>query len=97
MTEAGVATGLLLLIGVVALIAGAPSAGDWLLSAARLGRGPRRWAVLALAVALPLWVGVVASLSTPVSRPFAVLLVVAVGVPLLLACAWAWARARSLS
>jgi uncharacterized membrane protein len=63
----------------------------------RLGRGTRRWWVLSLAIAAPILVGVVASLSTSESRQFAILLALVTAGTLLLACVWAWARARSYS
>jgi hypothetical protein len=63
----------------------------------RLGRGSRRWWVLSLAIAVPILLGVGASLATSESRQFAILLVVVTAGPLLLACVWVWARARSYS
>jgi hypothetical protein len=97
MSIAGIVVGMVLLIAVAAGLALAPAPRDFLPFLVKLGRGSRRWWVLALAVALSLLAGVLASLSTSESRPFALLLVLGVGVPLLLACAWAWGRARSFS
>ncbi|MGA7173365.1 MAG: hypothetical protein WCB86_10870 [Candidatus Dormiibacterota bacterium] len=97
MAIAGVAIGVVLAIGVAAGFALAPSPGTFLPTLLKVGRGSRRWWVLAVATAVTLLVGVVASLSTQESHPFALLLVLGVGVPLLLACAWAWGRARSFS
>jgi len=97
MTIAGIAVSVVLLLGVTAGFVLAPPVGDLLPWVLQLGRGPRRWWVLAGATALPLWVGVVAGLSTSESHPFAVLVVLGVGLPLLLACVWAWSRARSFS
>jgi heme A synthase len=96
MDFAGSAIGVVLLVAVAAGISRAPRGSDPLAGVRRLGRGARRWWILALAVALPLLVGVAAGLSS-VSRTFAVLLVLAIVVPLLLACLWAWGRARSFS
>ncbi|HVC22693.1 MAG TPA: hypothetical protein VNH82_04615 [Candidatus Dormibacteraeota bacterium] len=96
MTFAGIVIGAVLLVAVTALFALAPLAGDPLVLPRRLGRGSRRWWILALAVALPLLVGVGSGLSS-VAHQFALLLVVVVVLPLLLACLWAWGRARSFS
>ena len=97
MTVAGIAIGVVLAIGVAASFALAPSPGNLLPTLIKLGRGLRRWWMLAVATAVTLLVGVVASLTTQEPHPFALLLVLGVGVPLLLACAWAWGRARSFS
>src|ERR1019366_4267017 len=55
--------------------------GDFLPLLLNRGRGHRGWWVLAVATAVPLWVGVGVGLSTPESHPFASLLVLGVGVP----------------
>ncbi|MGC1185064.1 MAG: hypothetical protein WBA31_07935 [Candidatus Dormiibacterota bacterium] len=96
MTFAGIAIGAVLLVAVTAFFAGAPLAGDPLALVRRLGRGSRRWWILALAVAVPPLVGVGSGLSSN-SHQFALFLVVVVVLPLLLACIWAWGRARSFS
>ncbi|MGC2191041.1 MAG: hypothetical protein WA751_01765 [Candidatus Dormiibacterota bacterium] len=97
MTVAGIVLGMALLIAVAAGLALAPPPPDFLPFLIKLGRGSRRWWVLALAVVISLLAGVLASLSSSESHPFALLLVLGVGGPLLLACAWAWGRARSFS
>jgi hypothetical protein len=97
MSGVATAVGVLLLVGVTAGLILMPRLDGLLAPFQRLGRGARRWWVLGLTAAVPIWVGVGASLSTSESRPFGFLLVAGVLVPLLLACAWAWARARSFS
>lgn len=67
---------------------------DWVRG---LGRGSRRWWVLGLAVALPLLVGVAASLSGGGPHQFALVLALGLAVPLLLACSWVVARAGTFS
>ena|SRR5487761_1568452 len=95
MTIAGIALGVVLGIAVAAGLSLAPPLGDYLPLVARVGRGGRRWWVLAVTVMVTLLVGIAASLSTSASHPFIWLLVLGVGMPSLLACAWAWSRARS--
>jgi len=97
MSIAGIAVGVVLLIAVAVAFALAPPVVDFLPFVTKLGKGRRRWWVLAGAIAVPLLAGLVASLSTTESHPFALLLVAGVGVPLLLACGWAWGRARTFS
>lgn len=89
--------GLVLLLVVVAGLVRLPPVDGWLEQPRRLGRGPRRWWIVGLATALPLLIGVAASLATPESHGFVLLLVLGLLVPLPLACVWVWARARSFS
>ncbi|HVB53312.1 MAG TPA: hypothetical protein VNF24_03845 [Candidatus Acidoferrales bacterium] len=97
MTILGIVLGTVLMIAVAVGIALAPPVGDSPPFLLKLGRGRRRWWVLAGATAVTLLVGVAAGLSTSDSHPFTLLLVLGVAVPLLLACAWAWGRVRSFA
>ncbi len=97
MTVAGIIVGLVLLLGVSAGIALAPRLGDYLPFVITLGRERRRWWLLAATIVVTLLAALLAGLSTSESRPFTLLLVLGVVVPLALACAWAWGLARRIS
>jgi hypothetical protein len=94
---AGIVLGVVLFLGVSAGFAVAPRVGDYLPFLITVGRGRRRWWLLAGTILVTLLVALLAGLSTSESRPFTLLLVLGVVVPLVLSCAWAWGLARRFS
>ena len=91
----GVLVGLLLLVAVTAILLRLPVPEGPTQALAALGRGSRRWWVLAAAGVLPVLVGV--AVSGAGAHDFVLFLVAVTVVPVLLACTWAWGRARSYS
>jgi hypothetical protein len=91
----GALVGLLLLAGVTTLLLRLPVPEGPTRILLALGRGSRRWWLLALAFALPVLAGIAVSGAT--AHGFALFLVVVTVIPLLLACTWTWVRARSYS
>ncbi|MGH7643483.1 MAG: hypothetical protein ACRENX_10845 [Candidatus Dormibacteria bacterium] len=97
MTILAIVAGVVLMLAVAAGLARARPIADYLPLLLSMGRGRRRWWLLAGATAVTLLVSLVAGLSSSESRPFTWLVALGVMVPLLLACGWAWGRARSFS